>query len=188
MFTRYTSLSLVRTGLGLSSAPAPSASSLVRRSVSSPVPYLSMVMSSQHLSGQVLHACSCTQNLVHDLLPSCIVLKGAEQGMYPAPVRRTSPPRSLWGSAASPNGLRYRRLGRTRLETGNRQSSEQSSKNAPSSQPSGAPRKSGAHFSRQKPSSEWGKYTPGRQIYKPYKAVEVCRRGIPEVHRGCRSH
>jgi hypothetical protein len=56
------------------------------------------------------------------------------------------------------------------------------------SQPSGAPRKSGAHFSRQKPSSRWGKYTPRRQIYKPYKAVEVCRRGIPEVHRGYRSH
>jgi hypothetical protein len=41
--------------------------------------------------------------------------------------------------------------------------------NAAESHTSGAPRKSGAHFSRQKPSSGWGKYTPGRQIYKlPY--------------------
>jgi len=32
------------------------------------------------------------------------------------------------------------------------------------------------------------KYTPKRQIDKPYKAVEVCRGGSPEVHRGYRSN
>jgi hypothetical protein len=53
---------------------------------------------------------------------------------------------------------------------------------------SGAPRKSEAHFSRQKPSIDPTKYTPKRQDDKPYKAVEACRRGIPEVHRGYRSN
>jgi len=50
---------------------------------------------------------------------------------------------------------------------------------APDSPASGAPRKSGAHFSRQKPSSDFQKYTPKRQITKPYKAVEACRKGAP---------
>jgi hypothetical protein len=44
--------------------------------------------------------------------------------------------------------------------------------NAAESHTSGAPRKSGAHFSRQKPSS-CAKYTPKRQVNKPYKAVEA---------------
>ena len=60
--------------------------------------------------------------------------------------------------------------------------------NAADSPASGAPRKSGAHFSRQKPSIGFAKYTPKRQDNKPYKAVEECRRGIPEVHRGYRSN
>jgi len=59
---------------------------------------------------------------------------------------------------------------------------------APESPASGAPRKSGAHFSRQKPFIGFAKYTPKRQDNKPYKAVEECRRGIPEVHRGYRSN
>ena len=60
--------------------------------------------------------------------------------------------------------------------------------NRAESHTSGAPRKSGAHFSRQKPSIDPAKYTPKRQDNKPYKAVEECRRGIPEVHRGYRSN
>ena len=57
--------------------------------------------------------------------------------------------------------------------------------NAADSPASGAPRKNGAHFTRQKPSIGCEKYTLKRQNEKPYKAVEVCQ-DIPEVHRGYR--
>jgi hypothetical protein len=60
--------------------------------------------------------------------------------------------------------------------------------NAAESPASSAPRKSGTHFSRQKPLIDFAKYTPKRQNNKPYKAVEACRRSIPEVHHGYRSN
>ena len=60
--------------------------------------------------------------------------------------------------------------------------------NGAESPASGAPRKSGAHFSRKKPSSNFAKYTPKRQSNKPYKAVATRNCCGPEVHRGCRSN
>ena len=51
-----------------------------------------------------------------------------------------------------------------------------------------APRKSEAHFSHQKPSSNFAKYTPKRQDKKPYKAMEARKCRSPEVHRGYRSN
>ena len=60
--------------------------------------------------------------------------------------------------------------------------------NAAESPASGAPRKSGAHFSREKPSSNFTKYTPKGQDKKPYKAMEARKWRSPEVHRGYRSN
>ncbi|GER80206.1 hypothetical protein DIM_22870 [Candidatus Denitrolinea symbiosum] len=60
--------------------------------------------------------------------------------------------------------------------------------NRAESHTSGAPRKSGGSFFTPETVCLYAKYTLKRQNDKPYKAVEVCRRGVPEVHRGCRSN
>ena len=51
--------------------------------------------------------------------------------------------------------------------------------NVAESPASGAPRKSGAHFSREKPSSDLVKYTSKRQDNKPYKAMETREVAVP---------
>jgi hypothetical protein len=64
---------------------------------------------------KILPNSSDTQNLVHDYLRHRIFLhRSRARGWIPRPVRRTSPPRSLWGSAAPPNGWRYPLVGGTR--------------------------------------------------------------------------
>ena len=51
--------------------------------------------------------------------------------------------------------------------------------NAADSHTSGAPRKIGDHFSREKPASDSAKYTSKRQINKPYKAMEARKVAVP---------